>query len=86
MGIMYLTSHAPEDMIFFAGTVVPVGEGRAGRMLLLASGRWHPFVASINRHWVLANENRELFWYIADGHIHGALDHPPVPSARMVCC
>ena len=83
---MYLTSHAPEDMIFFAGTVVPVGEGRDGRMLFLASGRWHPFVASINRHWVLANENRELFWYIADGHIHGALDHPPVPSARMVCC
>jgi len=45
-----------------AGAVVPVWEGRDGRIMFIALKPWHPFFASINMQWVLANVNRELFW------------------------
>jgi hypothetical protein len=45
-----------------AGAVVPVREGRDGRMMFIAPKPWHPFFASINIQWVIDHENRELFW------------------------
>jgi hypothetical protein len=45
-----------------AGTVVPVWDNGGGRMGFLAPRGWHPFFASVNLGFVLANLNKEIYW------------------------